>query len=474
MSSQQKKIYHGLFATTIVALLVFKWGDLHLPFFWDELGVYSRAAHHQFINGISLLPSSLPPELSRGHPLLFTFMNALAWRVFGEHVFAAHLFCFSISVLLLLAIYVKVSKYFDSLTAIISVIVLSVQPLFLAQSAMVLPEIMLALLVFLAICSYYENKFLLFAVFASMAILTKEAAIVIPLIALTYSVKRAVLMRRLLPSLKFGALLLTIVPYVIFGLFLVIQKQQNGWYFFPLHIDHVGFSVDVFVQQIQSFTSFLFWGQGRNLSTIVCIVGAIVAMLLGKYRLVSVGRSFTLLLLITGLAFLGFNSITDLYMERYVIVVMVCFSIFTASALTTVSKNRLVAAGFVIALVIISSQNLEGNVFHYDADLGYRHEVNVNQQAVNYVVKIQKPGDEVMGNFPIGFSLNFSAGGYLGEGDVRYKRDDDNSYYLLIADPGTDYHPEGPSDERILIKNFDDHFAHVQVYWVRKKKVEQL
>ena len=92
MFSLNKRIYHLLFILGIVALAAFKYNDLHLPYFWDELGVYAQAADYQFQRTISLMPSSLPPELSRGHPLLFTVMNACVMRVFGEGVFALHAF----------------------------------------------------------------------------------------------------------------------------------------------------------------------------------------------------------------------------------------------------------------------------------------------------------------------------------------------------------------------------------------------
>ena len=34
-------------------------------------------------------------------------------------------------------------------------------------------------------------------------------------------------------------ILLVISPYLVFGAFLLIQKKQNGWYFFPFHLDNI-------------------------------------------------------------------------------------------------------------------------------------------------------------------------------------------------------------------------------------------
>ena len=109
MHLQGRIAYHLIFIAAIACLIVFKWSDLSLPYFWDELGVYTQAADYQVQHGISLAPASVPPVLSRGHPLLFTCMNAIVRRVFGEQVMVAHVFCFFIAVLLLAVIYLKVS-----------------------------------------------------------------------------------------------------------------------------------------------------------------------------------------------------------------------------------------------------------------------------------------------------------------------------------------------------------------------------
>ncbi|HWB62125.1 MAG TPA: glycosyltransferase family 39 protein, partial [Chitinophagales bacterium] len=160
-----EKLHHVLFAGVLVALFIFKWNDLHLPYFWDELGVYTQAADYQYHHGISLMPASVPAWLSRGHPLFFVALSASVLKLFGENVFAAHLFSLFISSVLLFVVYRKTTKYFDSLTALVAVMLLAIQPLFLAQSALVLPEITLALFVLLALTAYYEKRFALFALF---------------------------------------------------------------------------------------------------------------------------------------------------------------------------------------------------------------------------------------------------------------------------------------------------------------------
>src|SRR5436190_472897 len=84
----------------VIGMVAFKWSYLSLPFFWDEAWPYSTAVHAMYNHGISLIPGSISPSISRGHPLLFYCMAAAWMKLFGTSVFAIHLFALLISVLL--------------------------------------------------------------------------------------------------------------------------------------------------------------------------------------------------------------------------------------------------------------------------------------------------------------------------------------------------------------------------------------
>ena len=470
MPLSDKRKYHFYFAGLILALTAIKWGDLHLPYFWDELGVYSRAASYQLHHIISLMPSSLPPDLSRGHPLLFTFLNALALHALGENILSAHIFSLSVSVLLLTVIYFKVSKYFNPKAALLSIVILIAQPLFLAQSELVLPEITLALFVFMAICCYYETNYIGFAFFASLATLTKESAIVLPIAVIGYSVLRWLLLRKRPGGISIAPLLLSITSLLVFGAFLMVQKHENGWFFFPQHINAVKITFAVFSDQFQHFTNYLLQAQGRLLLTILTIAGFVFALLSNKVTQHRIANSFIPLLVITGIGFLGFNSVTDLFMERYVLIVLVLYAICAAAAITAISSNKFFIALAAIILILIGYGNWDDGSFGYDSNLSYRREVHVLQQAINYVEENAKPGEEVIGNFPIGFALNTKTAGYRNN-DTPWYHDEggEHAYYLLLTDPGTDFHPEKDNEEKTLLKTFDNGYAHVKVYFVKRK-----
>ena len=265
-------------------------------------------------------------------------------------------------------------------------------------------------------------------------------------------------------------LLLSMASLLVFGAFLLIQKQQNGWYFFPQHIDSVKFTFAVFSDQFLHFTNYLLQAQGRLLLTILTIAGFVFALLSNKVTPHRIANSFIPLLVITGIGFLGFNSVTDLFMERYVLIVLVLYAICAATAIASISSNTFFTALAAIILILIGCGNMDDSSFGYDSNLSYRREVHTLQMAINYVSTNAKPGDEVIGNFPIGFALNTHAAGYLkAEGLPYHAEGTGHSYYLLIANPGTDFHPEKENEEKTLIKTFDDGYAHVKVFYVTNK-----
>ncbi len=466
--------YHFLFLATIAVLLAFKWHDLHLPYFWDELGVYTQAIDYQWHHGISLMPASVPPVFSRGHPLFFTAINAFVWHIFGERIFVGHLFCFFISVLLLLSIYIKVSKYFSPLTGLLSVILLAIQPLFLAQSAFVLPEISLSLFAFLALCAFYENKLWLYILFASLAILTKESAIVLPVVALSYTICQWIYIRSSRPlGQSLISMVLIVAPYLIYGGFLLIQKHQNGWYFFPYHIESVSFDLHSFTLQSKHYLTFIFRSQGRSILTFIFIVGTIIAALLGRWPDRS-SRGFLPLLALSCIAFIAINSLFGVYMDRYVTIALVFICIGAAASLTAISSDRwFVSIILIICFIIIRKHNDEG-IFNYDADLAYRRDVHVLQDAMIYAESNALIHQKIYVNFPAYFALTFPAGGYLrGEGVDEHQLStdikDDNIHLLILCEPGADLSIDHSLYDLSIIKQFDDGYAHVAIYHINKK-----
>ena len=67
-----------------------------------------------------------------------------------------------------------------------------------------------------------------------MATMTKESAIVIPALAILIILFDSIKLRDYFSASRLKVFLLGIVPFLVFGLFLVIQKIQYGWFLYPL------------------------------------------------------------------------------------------------------------------------------------------------------------------------------------------------------------------------------------------------
>ena len=246
MNIIRKHPYEFLFFLSLILFVLIKLNDLLLPFYWDELGAYAPGAfsmvdtHH-----IGLLPSCLSPNLSWGHPLLFTFCNAVVFNIFGENHIVGHSFAMMITLITLIVFFLFAQQMFDEKTAFFSSILLMAHPNFYTCSVMTLPEMMLTLFTIISVWGIVSKRWWLFAIAASLAALTKESAIVIPMLAILVIFFDAIKQRDYLSASRLKMFLLGIVPLLVFGLFMVIQKIQNGWFLYPVQLRHLTFSWEI-------------------------------------------------------------------------------------------------------------------------------------------------------------------------------------------------------------------------------------
>ena len=68
--------YEALTALMLLLFLLYKLPFMALPYYYDEAWPYAVAIRTVHANGLSLLPTALDPELSRGHPVMFHFLGA--------------------------------------------------------------------------------------------------------------------------------------------------------------------------------------------------------------------------------------------------------------------------------------------------------------------------------------------------------------------------------------------------------------
>jgi len=365
----------------LLGVIILKFPHLFLPHFWDEAWSYSPAVQYMYEHRLSLLPGSLPPELSRGHPLMFYFLSAGWMRIFGPSLFSKHCFALAVSLIYLVSIYYTGRKLFSARTGIMAAIFTSCQAIFLAQSSMLLPEIMLSLFTVWTLFAFLEKKKILFLLCSSLLIMTKETGIFLLILLFAWHLGSFLFSRKMrsAPGKQFAWLILLIFPFLEFLLFLFIQKQHFGWYLFPEHVGLIT-TISKGLKELGSQAYFLqFYGQ------IFLVIALAVSFLV---RMFSEGeipprQKQALWLIFTFILFYLFATTFLLFNPRYLICIHVMLVMLTAFFLEIVPDYDLDRVYISDIRKIISWYNLL--IEHQLLDFTEKEEEKPEEKAENKV-----------------------------------------------------------------------------------------
>jgi hypothetical protein len=150
---------------------------LRLPYFWDEAGYYVPAARDILLHG-SLIPQT---TVSNAHPPLVLAWLALWWKVVGYAPLVTRTAMLVASAFALLGVFRLAERVANTQVAIASTLCTGLYPVFFAQSSLAQVDLCAAGLTFWALSSYVAGDFLATAIWFSLAVLTKETAILAPM-----------------------------------------------------------------------------------------------------------------------------------------------------------------------------------------------------------------------------------------------------------------------------------------------------
>lgn len=506
-----------ILSALLLIFILCKLNALNLPYFWDELGVYSRAGLYLHDHGLSLLPKDLPPELSRGHPMLFSFINGLSYTIFGDSLLTGHITALFMSVLFILALYYIFKKYFNAPVALGITATVLLQPLFFAQSVLVLPEVALALFIWLSIYFFSDKRMGYYCLYSGMAMLIKETAIIIPFVVIIADLLIHLAGRQNLRRNMLKKYIVALFPLLVFALFLLLQKQQNGWYFFPYHTQSVNFDLKPLVMQFTDFSKFLTMEQGRlYLSGIVLIVFALLHIQKWMANVRSYLWDIVLFVLSLAMFFLLYNdadaifcvcfllcalllgvrylmknnlpshivycivlmggglcfSATNFYMNRYVLFLLpALFALYYYTVKPLFSRNRIAAPAALVIIAWFAFINMRSSSFHYDEDMSYENYLRLQVEVV-HAVDSDLTGKQinVFANFPIYHSLSDPRLGYTDKtDDVDFHLIKGNDHptvfdFIIIADPGSYGFTLPQNDSIAIMHSFENETGKVTLY----------
>lgn len=394
-----------LLILSVMFLWIMQWSSLNLPYFWDEMGVYGKGVQYLLIHGIGLLPQYLPPELSRGHPILFYSIHALILKFSVNEFYISHAASLIFSSLCLITTYLLAKEFLPKTLAAMTCCLLVVQSIFLAQSSLVLPEILIALISMSSILTFFKGRYTWTILILCIGVMLKESVIITAaFLGLVYFLQ-TLSERRLIKQWK--NLLAFTLPLITLLIYLQIQQAHHGWYFFPYHTDILQESaLPGFGEKLQAHLQFILFSQGRRYWSLAIFI-ALASLFLVREK-AKVLLIFIFLALNIGLFSFAF------YMDRYLLFIYPLLTIVVVFGVYQISfRNKPLSFLIVLLLCWLSYNQLKTTTFHYDVNLAYKDLVNAHLDAVSAFCQQPTETLSYYANFPINASLADTTLGYI-------------------------------------------------------------
>ena len=472
MSIGKINIYNYLTLILVIGLILIKYNTLSLPYFWDEAWPYATGIHLMHNDGLSLLPGAISFEISRGHPLLFHFSSAAWMRIFGNTIFISHIFPLLISCSLIYMTYFTGKTFFSPAIGFFSTLTLSIQPVFLAQSSMLLPEIMLATLSLVTLYFYITEKKILFVVSATSMLLTKESGIVL-LAAFIIKESIACLSKGSRIQFKKEYLIrisLVLIPIFLSFTFFILQKIKTGNFFLPLYTAGDNFILSNIYNKFISYSSFLFIYQGRNgLSTLLILSLIFIFIASKKILIIRRQNEIIFLLFIFIILFLIFSA-SNFYSPRYLLNILPIFILVTYYFFFNAFK-KIKWVLYTGLLIVISAGSLFclQKKFVDDHNLSYTDAINVSEDAVKFCEQNNLFQSRIFANFLMRTYLTNSTCGYLKAGraftNVSYEFTKETEYVIMLNYEKDDFiESVSKRNDFSLINRFERSIAWCEIY----------
>ncbi|HEV2498040.1 MAG TPA: glycosyltransferase family 39 protein [Terriglobia bacterium] len=241
------------FLSVFIFLIILHLPFLSLPYYWDEAGYYIPAALDFMQHGLLIPHATLPT----GHtPLVMVYLGA-AWRLFGFSEVVTRAAMILIAAATVITTYKFGRRVAGREAGLWAAALLAVSPLFFAQSSLVFLDLTATLFTTLALLFALDRRWVAFALTASLAVLSKETAVVV-----LPAVWALMLFRR--REREIHAWVFSIVPIVLLAAWAFFYHSRTGFWtgnadylqynlysaFTPLHVARAFFArfAEIFAQ----------------------------------------------------------------------------------------------------------------------------------------------------------------------------------------------------------------------------------
>lgn len=474
----QKHYREILLGLTIMAFIIFKIPHLSLPYFSDEAFAFGPAIHKMYEDGVGLLPSALPPDYSFGHPLLFHFCAAGWMKIFGDTQAGAKSFPLFLSVILIISLYHIIRDFFNKDAALLAVVLLMLQPVFLTQSSFLLLEVMVTLLGLWTIYFWFKRKWWWYGLFASMLVMTKESGLFLVFALGVWQLIEFAIIKneRFSWKLFFRRFLILLVPAWVFGIFLIIQKLTYGWFFYPLRVKDLRTDLDSLKHFSWWTRKIIYYWHGRGYVTLSLLISLLAYYFLPGKRF-SLKQWNILWFLFAFMLIYQYISIFNFISNRYFLIVNAALIILSAAVFVQAfGKFRWLV--YPLAALLIFSQAWHANERSYSGDdcLGGIDMIRVHQQTVNFLEEHDLYGERLFTHYLMIKNLHLPVCGYLSSDRIfnNITGDPDGNFDWAVISrleltPQIDSLRH--SDSLELVRRFEQGHSWAEVY--RKKSIKK-
>lgn len=331
------------------------------------------------------MPGAIPTFVARGHPLMFHFLAAAWMKIFGTGLLSGHSFAILVSISLIITIYFFCRTFFSEKIGLVACILFSSQAIFIAQSAFLMPEVLMALWTMLCFMAFFRKKTILFIILGTSMLLTKESGGVLFVALFVYELFVFVNSKGKECTQFFKKLVLISAPVLLASLNFIIQKIKFGWFLYPFYMDYISSSWKNFKEALPSAAAYLFIYDGRNGFSFFIIISLLIILFLRRIKFTLNEKKIIPALSIFIIFYLIFSSV-NYYIPRYLMCVFPPFYIIGAILITKVFSQLKVIFPLIIAGLVITS------IFFYAkhktfGDMDYSPSVTTDLQMVNFCEK---------------------------------------------------------------------------------------
>jgi hypothetical protein len=298
--------------------------------------------------------------------------------------------------------------------------------------------------------------------------MTKESAIVIPVLAILIILFDSIKLRDYFSASRLKVFLLGIVPFLVFGLFLVIQKIQYGWFLYPLQTRNLTFSLEVTYPMGKRILKEMFFNYGKWLAGGTFLLGLLLCFVRKPLHIALNARVLWIFAGLCLIIFL-FSDIVNIYLTRYILYAapfIVLGGVYTFFTIIDLIVPRFKFAGVILLAGLMAYATWDGYTRMYRFPFGemiYKIPLRVLQDAVAWTEQQPWKSDTISTSYPVNGALGDRRNGYLAGDNIPCQTDfrKKTRYGLFYFEWAKENIPNPENYNYTILKMWSGEYAHV-------------